>query len=58
VLGVDTVVICAGQDVNQDLVAPLKAAGLDVRLIGGARLAGELDAVRAIEEGMRLAYAF
>ena len=56
-LAVDTIVICAGQEPNQDLAAALKAADIEVHLIGGARLAGELDAVRAIEEGMRLAYA-
>ena len=44
----DTVVICAGQ-------VSVLPAGIDGPLIGGARLAGELDAKRAIDEGMRLA---
>ena len=54
----DHVVICAGQDPDQTLVAPLRAAGMDVDLIGGARIASELDAKRAIDEGTRLAYSF
>ena len=58
VLPVDTVVMCAGQDPNQELVEPLKEAGLAVTLIGGARFASELDAKRAIDEGTRLAYEF
>ena len=52
-LDVDHVVICAGQTSRRELQAGL--AGLETHLIGGARLAGELDAKRAIEEGMRLA---
>jgi 2,4-dienoyl-CoA reductase (NADPH2) len=52
VLEVDTVVICAGQEPLRTLVE-----GLDVphHLIGGADLAKELDAKRAIDQGMRLA---
>ncbi len=57
VLGVDTIVVCAGQEPNRDLESDLASAGARVDLIGGARLAGELDAVRAIEEGVRLACA-
>ena len=57
VLAVDTIVVCAGQEPNQDLAPLLKANQCDVHLIGGARFAGELDAVRAIEEGLRLAYS-
>ena len=52
-LEVDNVVICAGQLSRRDLEAGL--AGLESHVIGGARLAGELDAKRAIEEGVRLA---
>jgi 2,4-dienoyl-CoA reductase (NADPH2) len=37
------------------LLAPLKAAGLEVHLIGGAELAAELDAQRAIRQGAELA---
>lgn len=54
-LEVDHIVICAGQ-LNEDrLAGPLREAGQPVHLIGGARLAAELDAQRAIEEGARLA---
>jgi len=52
-LEVDNVIICAGQQSRRDLEAGL--VGLETHLIGGARLAGELDAKRAIEEGVRLA---
>ncbi len=55
VLEVDNVVICAGQESRRDLEAPLKAAGMNVHLIGGAQLAAELDAKRAIDQGSRLA---
>jgi 2,4-dienoyl-CoA reductase (NADPH2) len=54
-LAVDTVVLCAGQEPLRDLEANLKAAGATVSLIGGAKYAVELDAVRAIDEGVRLA---
>jgi 2,4-dienoyl-CoA reductase (NADPH2) len=57
-LEVDNVIICAGQDPLRELEAPLKEAGLRVHLIGGARLAAELDAKRAIDEGARLAVSF
>ena len=57
VLPVDNVIICAGQEPLRALQAPLEAAGLRVHLIGGAQLAAELDAKRAIEEGMQLALA-
>ena len=55
-LPVDTVVICAGQEPDQDLAPALERAGCRVDLIGGARMASELDAMRAIDEGTRLAY--
>lgn len=51
-LDVDQVVICAGQESLRDLYAPLKEAGLQVELIGGASEAAELDAQRAIREGI------
>jgi 2,4-dienoyl-CoA reductase (NADPH2) len=57
VLNVDNVVVCAGQEPRRDLYAGLKAANIDVRLIGGADVAAELDAKRAIEQGTRLAAA-
>ena len=55
VLEVDTVVICAGQEPLRDLQQPLVEAGASVHLIGGADEALELDAVRAIDQGARLA---
>ncbi len=51
----DTVVLCAGQEPLRELLAPLKAAGVSVHLIGGADEAAELDAKRAIDQGTRLA---
>jgi len=54
-LGVDSVVICAGQEPQDELLAPLAAAGIEVHAIGGAALAAELDAERAIREGTELA---
>jgi len=54
VLEVDTIVLCAGQESLRELEAPLREAGAKVHLIGGAALAGELDAKRAIDEGTRL----
>jgi 2,4-dienoyl-CoA reductase (NADPH2) len=53
----DTIVICAGQDPLAELAAALPAGGPAVHLIGGAREAAELDAVRAIAEGYKLALA-
>ena len=55
VIECDTVVLCAGQEPLRELLAPLKAAGKPVHLIGGADEAGELDAKRAIDQGVRLA---
>ena len=55
VLDVDHVVICAGQEPLRDLYQPLKDAGINVHLIGGADEASELDAKRAIDQGARLA---
>ncbi|QJQ06826.1 NADPH-dependent 2,4-dienoyl-CoA reductase [Undibacterium piscinae] len=52
---VDNVVLCAGQDPKRDLLAALSAAGKPVHLIGGADIASELDAKRAIDQGARLA---
>ncbi|HET8714929.1 MAG TPA: FAD/NAD(P)-binding oxidoreductase, partial [Holophagaceae bacterium] len=54
-LEVDSVVLCAGQLSNRDLLAELQASGRPVHLIGGAALAAELDAQRAIREGAELA---
>ena len=46
----DTVVLCAGQEPLRDLEAPLRAAGVAVHRVGGADVAAELDAKRAIEQ--------
>ena len=54
-LAVDNIVICAGQDPLRDLQDGLLAAGQNVHLIGGADVAAELDAKRAINQGSRLA---
>ena len=50
-------VICAGQESNGGLYEQLADKEVERHLIGGAREAGELDALRAIEEGTRLALA-
>jgi len=55
VLAVDTVVVCAGQVSDASLEAPLLALGVPTFTIGGAHLAAELDAKRAIDQGSRLA---
>ncbi|WP_312484013.1 NADPH-dependent 2,4-dienoyl-CoA reductase [Stutzerimonas nitrititolerans] len=55
VLPVDTVIVCAGQDPLRELQAELERAGLPVHLVGGADVAAELDAKRAINQGSRLA---
>ncbi|NIJ71365.1 NADPH-dependent 2,4-dienoyl-CoA reductase [Xanthomonas sp. F4] len=54
-LPVGTVVVCAGQEPRRDLQAALLAAGRSAHLIGGADVAAELDAKRAIAQGSRLA---
>ena len=54
-LAVDNVVICAGQEPLRELQEGLLAAGQSVHLIGGADVAAELDAKRAINQGSRLA---
>jgi 2,4-dienoyl-CoA reductase (NADPH2) len=54
-LDVDNVVLCAGQQPLRDLEQPLEAAGIPVHVIGGADVATELDAKRAIDQGSRLA---
>jgi 2,4-dienoyl-CoA reductase (NADPH2) len=57
VLEVDNVVICAGQVSNNGLFNTLKEKNFPVHLIGGALQAGEVDAKRAIEEGVKLGIA-
>ena len=57
VLPVDHVVICAGQESVSGLYEELQAAGVAAHLIGGAEQAREVDAKRAIEQGVRVAAA-
>ncbi len=57
VLPVDNVVLCAGQEPFRELQAGLEAAGQTVTLIGGADVAAELDAKRAIKQGTEVAAA-
>lgn len=54
-LAVDNVIICAGQESVRDLEADLRERGLDPHVIGGAAVATELDAKRAIRQGTELA---
>jgi len=58
VLPADTVVICAGQESERGLFDELNALGVAADIIGGAERTGELDAVRAIDQGVRLAMSF
>jgi 2,4-dienoyl-CoA reductase (NADPH2) len=55
VLEVDHVVICAGQEPLRELQAELEAAGQSLHLIGGADVAKQLDAKRAIKQASELA---
>ena len=55
VLDVDHVILCAGQDSNRALADELESSGMLVHVIGGADKAVELDAERAIRQGMELA---
>ena len=57
VLPVDTIVLCTGQDSERELYDDLLARGVDARVIGGADVAAELDAKRAIDQGTRVAAA-
>ncbi|HZF97053.1 MAG TPA: NADPH-dependent 2,4-dienoyl-CoA reductase, partial [Pseudoxanthomonas sp.] len=54
-LPVDHVVVCAGQEPRRELQTQLSARGIAAHLIGGADVAAELDAKRAIDQGSRLA---
>ncbi|BEE06054.1 FAD-dependent oxidoreductase [Aeromonas sp. S11(2024)] len=54
-LPVDQVIVCAGQEPLKELQAGLQAAGKPVHIIGGADVAAELDAKRAIRQGAELA---
>lgn len=57
VLDVDHVIVCAGQEPLRELLEPLEQLGKQVHLIGGADVAAELDAKRAINQGTRVAAA-
>ncbi len=57
-LAVDNIVICAGQLSEDSLYEQIKQAGVEAHLIGGADVAAELDARRAIEQGERLAISY
>ena len=52
---VDTIVLCTGQESVRRLVEPLESAGVSVHVIGGADVAAELDAKRAIKQATELA---
>ena len=54
-LAVDDIVLCTGQEPLAELAAPLRAAGLTVHLVGGADVAAEIDAKRAIRQATLLA---
>ncbi|CCG88562.1 NADPH-dependent 2,4-dienoyl-CoA reductase [Erwinia piriflorinigrans] len=56
-LAVDNVVICAGQDTQRELEKDLRAYPPPLHIIGGADVAAELDARRAIAQGTRLGLA-
>ncbi|MDA8261008.1 MAG: NADPH-dependent 2,4-dienoyl-CoA reductase [Betaproteobacteria bacterium] len=58
VLAVDTIVICAGQEPRRELVAGLEAAGMAYTLVGGADVAAELDAKRAIWQATEFAVEY
>ncbi len=55
VLRVDNIIVCAGQISFKPLLIPLQEAGFSVHVIGGASVASELDAKRAIRQGAELA---
>ena len=54
----DNIVVCAGQDSETTLSDQLRERKIETSVIGGARYAAELDAMRAIDEATRLAYSF
>jgi 2,4-dienoyl-CoA reductase (NADPH2) len=55
VLAVDNVIICAGQESVRDLEDGLRSYGIEPHVIGGADVAAEIDAKRAIRQGTELA---
>lgn len=56
-LDVDNIVLCSGQLSNNELYHSLKTQQDNIHIIGGALLASEIDAKRAIDEGIRLAHS-
>jgi 2,4-dienoyl-CoA reductase (NADPH2) len=56
-LEVDTIIVCAGQEPLRELQTDIEALGIKVTLIGGADVASELDAKRAIKQGSEVAAA-
>ncbi len=54
-IAADTIVLCAGQEPERSLADDLATAGIIAHIIGGADVAAELDAKRAIDQGTRLA---
>lgn len=55
-LAVDNIILCAGQEPYRPLKQELEEIGIHPYVIGGADVAAELDARRAIEQGMKVAY--
>jgi 2,4-dienoyl-CoA reductase (NADPH2) len=55
VIAAETFVLCAGQLPDRSLADALAAKGVSCHVIGGADVAAELDAKRAINQGTRLA---
>ncbi|MEY8881662.1 FAD-dependent oxidoreductase [Donghicola sp. XS_ASV15] len=55
VIEADTIVLCTGQEPRRELADDLSLAGVNVHVIGGADVAAELDAKRAIDQGTRVA---
>lgn len=55
ILDVDTIVVCTGQESQRELVDGLEQSGVDFHIIGGADVAAELDAKRAIKQGTEVA---
>ena len=58
VIAADTIILCTGQEPERSLADELASRGVAVTMIGGAKEAAELDALRAIDEGVRLAQSF
>jgi 2,4-dienoyl-CoA reductase (NADPH2) len=49
--------VSTGQETNRSLFDTLQSSGIETHLIGGAKEAAELDAMRAVDEGVRVAHA-